>query len=36
MKCPYCGNEHKEKVCPKCHAEMPEKKRKPKKDSKEE
>ena len=38
MKCPYCGQEHKEKVCPKCFAEMPKKKNsKPKKeDSKEE
>lgn len=37
MKCPYCGHEHEEKICPKCYAAMPEeKKRKSKKDSKEE
>ena len=35
MKCPYCGHEHEEKVCPKCYAEMPVKKKsKPNKDAK--
>lgn len=23
MKCPYCQKETEEKVCPKCHAEIP-------------
>lgn len=37
MKCPYCGHESKEKVCPKCFAEKPEiKKTNTKKSSKEE
>ena len=30
MKCPYCGHEHNEKICPKCYAQMPEKKKKAK------
>jgi NMD protein affecting ribosome stability and mRNA decay len=28
MKCPYCGHESKEKVCPKCFAAKPEKTKK--------
>lgn len=37
MKCPYCGHEHSEKVCPKCYAQMPQKKKaKSKEPSKEE
>lgn len=37
MKCPYCGHESEEKVCPKCFAAKPEKKKaKTKEPSKEE
>ena len=36
MKCPYCGHDSEEKICPKCYAEKPEKKTTTKKSSKEE
>lgn len=28
MKCPYCGNETNQKVCPQCKAELPKEKTK--------
>lgn len=33
MKCPYCGKETDQTVCPKCYAAIPEKKAATKKES---